>query len=78
MGWLLEQEAPKATPLGGGPYSRLTEPMKLSNALDGVEYVDITSLLGREYPKASITEWINAPNSDELIRDLAITGEWKH
>ncbi|EUC40775.1 hypothetical protein COCMIDRAFT_9395 [Bipolaris oryzae ATCC 44560] len=73
MGWLLEGEAPKATPLGGGPYSRLKEPMKLSNALDGVEYNDITSLLGREYPKASLTEWMNAPNSDELIRDLAIT-----
>jgi hypothetical protein len=75
MGWLLEGEAPKATPRGGGPYSRLKEPMRLSGALDGVEYADITSVLGREYPRASITEWMNAPNSDELIRDLAITGK---
>jgi hypothetical protein len=75
MPWLLEGETPEATPRGGPPYTRLKEPLKLSGALDGVECSDITPLLGREYPKAKLVEWMNAPNADELIRDLAITGK---
>ena len=76
MPWLLEDEAPEATPTGTGPYHRFKEPLKLSGALDGVEFSEITPVLGREYPKAKIAEWMNAPNADELIKDLAITGEF--
>lgn len=49
------------------------EPLKLSGALKDVESFDVTPAIGREYPKANLVEWLNAPNSDELIRDLAIT-----
>lgn len=48
-------------------------PLKLSGALDGYESFDVTPAIGREYPKADLAEWLNAPNTDELIRDLAIT-----
>ncbi|KAF7560160.1 hypothetical protein G7046_g4004 [Stylonectria norvegica] len=49
------------------------QPLKLSGALKPYESFDVTPSIGREFPKANISEWLNAPNSDELIRDLAIT-----
>ncbi|KAH6685795.1 alpha-ketoglutarate-dependent taurine dioxygenase [Plectosphaerella plurivora] len=49
------------------------EPLKLSGALDAYEQFDATPIIGREFPKANLVEWLEAPNSDELIRDLAIT-----
>jgi len=51
------------------------EPLKLSGALDSYESFDVTPIIGREFPTANLTEWLDAPNSDELIRDLAITSE---
>ncbi|KAF5023624.1 hypothetical protein F66182_4326 [Fusarium sp. NRRL 66182] len=48
-------------------------PLKLSGALDDYEQFDVTPAIGREFPKANIVDWLNAPNADELIRDLAIT-----
>jgi hypothetical protein len=55
--------------------SRNTEPLKKSGALDAAfEYDDLTPTIGREYLRARIVEDIlNAPNADELLRDLAIT-----
>ena len=47
-------------------------PMKLSGALDKYESFKLTPLLGTEFPTASLKEWANAPNADELLRDLAI------
>lgn len=51
------------------------QPLKLSGVLDQYESFDITPVIGREFPKASLKEWLRAPNSDELIRELAITGK---
>ena len=51
------------------------EPLKLSGVLDAYESFDVTSAIGREFPKASLVEWLNAENSDELLRDLAITSK---
>lgn len=53
-------------------------PLKLSGALDAYESFDATPVIGKEFPKASLVEWLNAPNSDELLRDLAITGQFLH
>jgi hypothetical protein len=50
-----------------------TQWLKLRGALDQYESFDVTPIIGREFPTASIKEWLEAPNSDELIRDLAIT-----
>ncbi|KAH7014294.1 alpha-ketoglutarate-dependent taurine dioxygenase [Microdochium trichocladiopsis] len=53
--------------------SALPRPLTLSGALDPYESFDVTPIIGREFPKANLVDWLNAPNADELIRDLAIT-----
>ena len=50
------------------------KPLQLSGALDAyAESFDVTPVIGREFPKVNLVEVLNAPNSDELLRDLAIT-----
>ncbi|KAM7183644.1 TauD domain containing protein [Naviculisporaceae sp. PSN 640] len=49
------------------------EPLKLTGALDVFESFDVTPVIGREYPTVDLVKLLRAPNSDELIRDLAIT-----
>jgi len=51
----------------------IREPLKLNGLLDDYESFDVTPVLGTEFPKARLAEWIRAPNSDELLRDLAVT-----
>ena len=52
---------------------RHREPLKLSGALDQFEHFDVTPIIGREYVNANLAELLRAPNSDDLVRDLAIT-----
>ncbi|KAF2419888.1 taurine catabolism dioxygenase [Tothia fuscella] len=47
-------------------------PLKYSGSLDGYESIDSTPVIGTEYPTANLVDFLNAPNSDELLRDLAI------
>jgi alpha-ketoglutarate-dependent taurine dioxygenase len=47
-------------------------PLKSSGSLDKYESIDSTPVIGTEYPTANLVDFLNAPNSDELIRDLAI------
>ena len=63
---------------GSSTSSRNTGPLKKSGALDAAfAFEDITPVIGREYPTAQIVEDIlNAPNSDDLLRDVAITSKW--
>lgn len=49
------------------------EPLKLSGALDQFKAFDVTPVIGREFIDVDLAEWLRAPNSDELIRDLGIT-----
>ncbi|GAW17050.1 hypothetical protein ANO14919_065000 [Xylariales sp. No.14919] len=49
------------------------EPLKLSGVLEQFKYFDNTPIIGREFIDVDLAEWLRAPNSDELIRDLAIT-----
>ncbi|KAI7784114.1 hypothetical protein LA080_010426 [Diaporthe eres] len=49
------------------------QPLKLSGALEPFESFDVTPVIGREFPKANLVDWLDAENSDELLRDLAIT-----
>ena len=51
------------------------EPLKLKRLLDEYKSFDITPIIGREFPDVQLVDWLNAPNSDELIRDLAITSK---
>lgn len=50
------------------------EPLKLSGALDQFKQFDVTPAIGKEFIDVDLAEWLRAPNSDELLRDLAITG----
>lgn len=52
------------------------KPLKYSGSLDGFESEDITPVIGTEYPTAKLVDWINAPNADDLLRDLAIKSEY--
>lgn len=54
------------------------EPLKLSGALDHLEHFDVTPVIGREYVDVDLVELLRAPNSDELLRDLAITSLWPY
>ncbi|KAK2760209.1 hypothetical protein FQN54_002276 [Arachnomyces sp. PD_36] len=49
------------------------EPLKATGVLDQFDSFDVTPVIGREFTNANLKEWLRAPNSDELIRDLAIT-----
>lgn len=51
------------------------EPLKLSGALDHFESFDVTPVIGREFKGVNLAKWLRAPNSDDLIRDLAITSK---
>lgn len=57
--------------------SRNDGPLKKNGALDAAfPFEDSTPVIGREYPTANIVDdLLNAPNSDELLRDLAITSK---
>ncbi|CAK4002159.1 taurine dioxygenase family [Lecanosticta acicola] len=49
-------------------------PLKRSGALDQFQYEDITPIIGREFLNVNIVDdLINAPNADQLLRDVAIT-----
>lgn len=53
---------------------RYPTPLKPSGALDEFAFEEATPIIGREYPTVNIVDdLLNAPNSDELLRDLAIT-----
>lgn len=49
------------------------EPLKLSGILDQYTSFDVTPVIGREFKDVNLKDWLRAPNSDDLIRDLAIT-----
>lgn len=48
------------------------EPLKLAGHLDDHKSFKVTPIIGTEFPNAHVAEWLQAPNSDELIRELAI------
>lgn len=46
-------------------------PIKPTGALDHLEQVDLTPVIGREFPTANLVDILNAPNADELLTELA-------
>ena len=64
---------PDPSNLGATPENQHKEPLKLSGSLDSYESFDVTPVIGKEFVGVNLAEWLNAPNSDDLIRDLAIT-----
>lgn len=49
------------------------EPMPLTGSLNGFKSFDMTPIVGTEFPAANVVDWMKAPNSDEMLRDLAVT-----
>jgi hypothetical protein len=49
------------------------EPLKLTGVLNQFKSFEVTPVIGREYPEANLKEWLDSPDSDALLRDLAIT-----
>ena len=49
-------------------------PLKLSGVLSQFRSKELTPVIGTEFFDVNLVEWLNAPNADELLRDLAITG----
>lgn len=49
-------------------------PLRQKGALDKFSFEDTTPAIGREFHNVDIVDdLLNAPNTDELVRDLAIT-----
>lgn len=48
-------------------------PLTKGSSIDHLEYVDVTPVIGREYPTARIKDILAADNAEEQLRDLAIT-----
>lgn len=68
----IQEEIPviQAKDMNGG----LTrEPLKPNGKLEQFEYFDVTPAIGREFPNANLAEWLRAPNSDELLKEFALT-----
>jgi hypothetical protein len=50
------------------------QPLRPSQSLDKFEHFHVTPVIGTEFKDVQLTSLLSAPNSDELIRDLAILG----
>ncbi|KAI9686772.1 MAG: hypothetical protein M1822_002832 [Bathelium mastoideum] len=48
-------------------------PLELRGVLDSYQSFDLTPIIGREFVDVNLKDWLRASNSDELIRELAIT-----
>ncbi|KAF4302671.1 taurine catabolism dioxygenase [Botryosphaeria dothidea] len=49
------------------------KPLKLKGVLKPFKQLDVTPTVGTEFPEANLVDMLHAPNTDELLRDLAIT-----
>lgn len=50
--------------------------VKSTGILDQFESFDVTPVIGREFPNVKLAEWLQAPNADELLRELALTSKF--
>jgi hypothetical protein len=50
-------------------------PLRASGSLEPYEKFEVTPVIGTEFARGiQLTELLSAPNSDQLIRDLAVLG----
>jgi hypothetical protein len=52
--------------------AKSTKPIKSTGSLDKFESIDLTPVIGTEYPNIQLVELIKATNADDLLRDLAV------
>ncbi|KAF2501779.1 taurine catabolism dioxygenase [Lophium mytilinum] len=62
-------ETPEATPVSKAQQRR--KPLKPTRLLDQFKQRDLTAVIGTEFHDINLVDWLHAPNSDELLRDLA-------
>ncbi|KAK7743293.1 hypothetical protein SLS53_004378 [Cytospora paraplurivora] len=53
-------------------YPESYPPFPDTGSLKGFKAVPLTPIIGTEYKDVDITEWLRAPNSDDLLRDLSL------
>jgi hypothetical protein len=53
-------------------------PLKPNGSLSEVERIDLTPVIGTEFPTANLVEWLQSPNADELLTDLAYTSKFAY
>lgn len=53
----------------------INEPLKTKGLLDEYKSFKVTPVAGTEFPDANLVDWMKASNSDDLLRDLAVTSE---
>jgi hypothetical protein len=46
--------------------------VKSTGVLDQYDSFDVTPVIGREFPHANLVSWLQSPNSEELLRELAL------
>lgn len=51
-------------------------PMHQSGALDEFEQITLTPIIGTEFRKVNLADWLARPDSDRILRDLAILSEY--
>jgi hypothetical protein len=55
---------------------RLSQRLQYSGSLDSYSYSDLTPVIGREYQSLQITDLLASKDSDQLLRDLAVTSAY--
>jgi hypothetical protein len=72
-----QPSTPPPSILGGNEKARprAIQPFTYSGSLDSYEHIDSTVTIGREIPTLQIKKILSSPDSDTLVRDLAITGK---
>jgi len=56
-------------------HAQARAPLKSSHSLDKFQPKQLTPVIGTEFPEGvQIADLLSAPNSDDLIRDLALLG----
>jgi len=58
---------------GSSKTALIIEPLKPNGILNQFQSFDVTPAIGREFRNVNVVDWLHAPNSDELLRELAIT-----
>lgn len=69
----VQVQAQTTIPIHPGKAATAKPWVKSTGILDQYENFDVTPVIGREFPHANLVSWLQAPNSDDLLRELALT-----
>ncbi len=68
-----EPEPQTEVPVHPGKAAAAKPWVKSTGALEQYEHIELTPVIGREYPHVNLVSLLQAPNSEELLRELALT-----